>query len=62
MNSEFVETLNQTCECVTVDEALLAEALRREAENLGLEQLVESHPNLFSRSAEGGGFSAVYSV
>lgn len=47
----LAETLNQTCECVTVDDALLADALLHEAEELGLEQLVASHPHLFSRSA-----------
>lgn len=51
MSAELADALNRTCECVTVDDALLAHALHHEAESLGLEQLLASHPHLFSRSA-----------
>src|SRR5512144_3093004 len=47
----LAEALNRRCECVTIDDQHLDEALRREAEGLGLEQLVATHPNLFSRYA-----------
>jgi hypothetical protein len=44
-------TLNQDCECITLDDALLDQALMRESESFGLAQLNHSHPHLFSRSA-----------
>jgi hypothetical protein len=43
--------LNERCECITVDERRLDEALRREAAGLGLHEIATSHPHLFSRSA-----------
>jgi hypothetical protein len=43
--------LNQTCHCITLDDALLDRALVRESESFGLAQLSVSHPHLFSRSA-----------
>lgn len=50
--SPSIETaLNQSCRCVTMDDALLAAALAKEGATFGAEQLVASHPNLFSRVA-----------
>ncbi len=43
--------LNRACECVTLDDALLARALAQEGASFGVEDLVASHPHLFSRSA-----------
>ena len=43
--------LNQACECVTLDDALLAQALTQEGASFGVQDLVASHPHLFSRSA-----------
>jgi hypothetical protein len=45
------DALNESCQCISVDEGLLREALLREALGIGLEQLAASHPHLFSRSA-----------
>lgn len=47
-----IETaLNESCRCVTMDDALLNAALASEGATFGAEQLVASHPNLFSRVA-----------
>jgi glutathione synthase/RimK-type ligase-like ATP-grasp enzyme len=43
--------LNRFCHCVTMDDALLNAALAKEGASFGAEQLVASHPNLFSRVA-----------
>jgi hypothetical protein len=43
--------LNQQCQCITLDEQQLNEALQRETRSLGLSELGDSHPHLFSRSA-----------
>lgn len=55
MSSEappFIEAaLNESCRCVTLDDALLNAALAKEGATFGAEQLVASHPNLFSRVA-----------
>lgn len=49
--SELACALNDACDCITIDRVRLDEALVREAEGLGLEQLVSTHPHLFSHSA-----------
>ena len=51
MTSSAAADLNQICECVTLDDALLARALAQEGASFGVEDLVASHPHLFSRSA-----------
>jgi len=43
--------INEECECVTLDDTLLADALAQEGASFGVEELVASHPHLFSRSA-----------
>jgi hypothetical protein len=43
--------LNQHCQCVSMDDALLADALAREGASFGARELFASHPHLFSRSA-----------
>ncbi|HET7499510.1 MAG TPA: hypothetical protein VFK02_00850 [Kofleriaceae bacterium] len=48
---ELAAALNQRCDCITVDDLRLDEALRREAEGLGSKELIATHPHLFSRCA-----------
>jgi hypothetical protein len=43
--------LNRSCHCITLDEALLDQALHDEGARAGIEQLLTTHPQLFSRSA-----------
>jgi hypothetical protein len=43
--------LNQGCECVTLDDALLEEALQQEIGSFESADLAASHPHLFSRNA-----------
>lgn len=43
--------LNQSCHCISLDDGVLDAALREVTGEFGLEQLVASHPHLFSRSA-----------
>jgi hypothetical protein len=43
--------LNQSCHCISLDDGLLDAALAQAGKDIGLEQLVVSHPSLFSRSA-----------
>jgi hypothetical protein len=43
--------LNQHCQCVSMDDGLLAEALAREGASFGVPELAASHPHLFSHSA-----------
>jgi hypothetical protein len=47
----FAEALNQSCDCITLDEAQLDRSLRRESESFGVAELAVSHPHLLSRSA-----------
>ncbi len=51
MTPSAAAALNQACECVTLDDALLAQALTQEGASFGVQDLVASHPHLFSRSA-----------
>jgi glutathione synthase/RimK-type ligase-like ATP-grasp enzyme len=43
--------LNQRCDCITLDEARLGQALHDEVRGMGLAPLPESHPHLFARTA-----------
>jgi len=45
------DALNRSCRCVTMDDSLLSAALASEGASFGAEELVASHPNLFSRVA-----------
>jgi hypothetical protein len=45
------DLLNRSCDCVTLDEATLAQALIDESRHAGLAELGASHPHLFSRTA-----------
>jgi hypothetical protein len=49
--SATASALNQHCQCVSMDDALLARALAQEGASFGLAELVASHPHLFSHSA-----------
>ena len=51
MSTTPAAQLNQGCACVTLDDALLAEALEREVASFAAADLAASHPHLFSRSA-----------
>src|SRR5262245_26595990 len=51
MTPTAAAALNQACGCVTLDDALLAQALDQEGASFGVQDLVASHPHLFSRSA-----------
>jgi hypothetical protein len=43
--------LNLECQCVSLDDTLLAAALAQEGASFGVADLIASHPHLFSRSA-----------
>lgn len=43
--------LNRNCRCVTMDDELLSSALTKEGASFGAQELVASHPHLFSRVA-----------
>jgi hypothetical protein len=47
----LAQQLNATCECLSLDDALLDQALRDEGATFGLSELAQSHPHLFSRQA-----------
>jgi hypothetical protein len=51
MTPTAAAALNEACGCVTLDDALLAKALTQEGASFGVQDLVASHPHLFSRSA-----------
>ena len=50
-DTSTADALNQHCQCVSMDDALLARALAQEGASFGLADLVASHPHLFSHSA-----------
>jgi hypothetical protein len=49
--SDLVDALNAQCHCVSIDTARLDEALREQGTAQGGTALLDSHPNLFARSA-----------